>query len=146
MVHINYPVLNKTESDSIKKELEERHRHVQWGSNGILDFDLLIQNQRGVMLVEQLYLHEINRFRNSRQDVSYMVFFNKGTYPITGIILTDCINEDKSIKSVSEEVSMNRGNIKLVLAYSIGKDLEQRLREDLIKKGTELKVLFQDKR
>jgi len=63
-----------------------------------------------------------------------------------GIILTDCINEDKSIKSVSEEVSMNRGNIKLVLAYSIGKDLEQRLREDLIKKGTELKVLFQDKR
>ena len=87
MVHINYPVLNKTESDSIKKELEERHRHVQWGSNGILDFDLLIQNQRGVMLVEQLYLHEINRFRNSRQDVNYLVFLNKGTYPITGAIM-----------------------------------------------------------
>ena len=151
MVQVNYPVLSKNELDLIKKELEERHRNVQWGLNGILDFDSLVQNQRGSILVTQIYLHEINNFRNVRQDVDYMVFFNKGTYPITGtillsgalcertglpyiiahisrqsqavervkwgrlcnvngdldgegILLTDYINEDKSIKSVSEEV------------------------------------------
>ena len=193
MVHVNYPVLNKTEYDSIKKELEERNRHIQFGLNGILDFDSLVQNQRGVILVTQIYLHEINNFRNSRQDVNYLVFFNRGTYPITGasllagslcektglpyaiahinrqsqtiertkwgrlcnntgdldgegILLADYINEDKSIKSVSEEVSLRRGKINLVLTYSISTSLEQKLREDLSKKGAELKVLFDAKR
>ena len=193
MVHITYPVLNQIDLDKLKQELEERHQRVQWGVNNIWDFDSLVQDQNGSELVRKIYFHEINRFRNSQQDINYMIFFNKGSSPETGaimlsgalcektglqyaiaylnrqsqtiervkwgrlcnasgdidgdgILLTDHITEDKSIKSTSEEVSKRRGKVKLVLAYSSSYDLEQKLRGELSKKGTELKVLFNDKR
>ena len=193
MVNINYPTLDSNTLDSIKQQLKEKHQRLQYGTNNNWDFDSLVQNQNGARLVGQICLHEINNFRNSQQDISYLIFFNRGTSPVTGaimlssalcektglqyaiaylnrqsqtiervkwgrlcnasgdldgdgILLTDNITEEKSIKSASEAVATRRGKVKLVLAYSSPPDLEQKLREDLSKKGTELKVLFNDKR
>lgn len=87
MVHITYPVLNQIDLDKLKQELEERHQRVQWGVNNIWDFDSLVQDQNGSELVRKIYFHEINRFRNSQQDINYMIFFNRGTSPETGAIM-----------------------------------------------------------